>query len=168
MNPTSTYLSAVDDAVCQYHSLVERLGNGKERIELPDRVSLVPINVFARAGYLRPSERRHGVPGEGLVIGHHLFQVVRGRRAMRVHAVVRLVRGDVPGQVGRTLRKERGEPPQLDKKKKHTIEVVVDRLVIKEGIEKRLADSLETALEVGAGMGATPSGRYGHPGGSSC
>ncbi|MFA8437318.1 excinuclease ABC subunit UvrA [Pueribacillus sp. YX66] len=36
----------------------------------------------------------------------------------------------------------------LDKNKKHSIEVVVDRIVVKEGIETRLADSLETALEL--------------------
>ncbi len=38
------------------------------------------------------------------------------------------------------------ETPELDKDKKHNIEVVVDRIVIKEGIESRLADSLETCL----------------------
>ncbi|MDY0384627.1 excinuclease ABC subunit UvrA [Trichlorobacter sp.] len=35
---------------------------------------------------------------------------------------------------------------EMDKKKKHDIEIVVDRVVVKEGIERRLADSLETAL----------------------
>ncbi|MCG1360867.1 excinuclease ABC subunit UvrA [Staphylococcus epidermidis] len=40
------------------------------------------------------------------------------------------------------------EVPQLDKNKNHTIEVVVDRLVVKDGIETRLADSIETALEL--------------------
>jgi excinuclease ABC subunit A len=45
-----------------------------------------------------------------------------------------------------------GELPALDKQKKHTIDLVVDRLVVKEGIEKRLADSLETALKVGDGL----------------
>ncbi|PTQ54236.1 MAG: Excinuclease ABC subunit A [Hydrogenibacillus schlegelii] len=43
------------------------------------------------------------------------------------------------------------ETPKLDKNKKHTIEVVVDRLVKKAGIESRLADSLETALQLGDG-----------------
>ncbi len=43
------------------------------------------------------------------------------------------------------------EVPDLDKNKNHTIEVVVDRLVIKEGIETRLADSIETALELSEG-----------------
>ena len=43
------------------------------------------------------------------------------------------------------------EVPQLDKNKNHTIEVVVDRLVVKDGIEPRLADSIETALELAEG-----------------
>src|SRR5699024_12430530 len=43
------------------------------------------------------------------------------------------------------------EVPNLDKNKNHTIEVVVDRLVIKEGIETRLADSIETALQLAEG-----------------
>ena len=40
----------------------------------------------------------------------------------------------------------------LEKTKKHTIEVVVDRIIIKEGITKRLTDSVETALQLGNGM----------------
>ncbi len=40
----------------------------------------------------------------------------------------------------------------LDKNKKHTIEVVIDRLIIKEGIQKRLVDSVETALSLSGGM----------------
>ncbi|MEA3464904.1 MAG: excinuclease ABC subunit UvrA [Thermodesulfobacteriota bacterium] len=47
---------------------------------------------------------------------------------------------------------ELAETPELDKKKKHTIEVVVDRLIVKEGIENRLADSLEIALRLGDGL----------------
>ncbi|WP_308909786.1 excinuclease ABC subunit UvrA [Pseudokordiimonas caeni] len=44
------------------------------------------------------------------------------------------------------------EAPTLDKKIKHEIEVVVDRLVIKEGLAQRLADSVETALELSDGL----------------
>jgi len=44
------------------------------------------------------------------------------------------------------------ELPTLDKKKKHTIDVIVDRLVIKPGIEGRLAESLETAFGFGEGL----------------
>jgi excinuclease ABC subunit A len=40
----------------------------------------------------------------------------------------------------------------LEKNKKHSIEIIVDRLVIKEGLEKRLADSLEVALKYGDGL----------------
>jgi excinuclease ABC subunit A len=40
----------------------------------------------------------------------------------------------------------------MDRYKQHTIEVVVDRLVMKEGIERRLADSVETSLKMGKGM----------------
>ncbi len=44
------------------------------------------------------------------------------------------------------------EEIRLDKQKKHHIEVVVDRLVIKEGIQSRLADSLENALKLSEGL----------------
>ncbi|MCL0032396.1 excinuclease ABC subunit UvrA [Peptococcaceae bacterium] len=44
------------------------------------------------------------------------------------------------------------EEIKLEKNKKHTIEIVVDRLVMKKGIEKRLADSLETALKASDGV----------------
>ncbi len=40
----------------------------------------------------------------------------------------------------------------LEKNKKHTIEVVIDRLIIKDGIQKRLVDSVETALGLSGGM----------------
>ncbi|MEO1922463.1 MAG: excinuclease ABC subunit UvrA [Sphingomonadaceae bacterium] len=44
------------------------------------------------------------------------------------------------------------EAPALDKKFKHDIEVVVDRLAVKEGLETRLADSFETALKLAEGL----------------
>ncbi|MGB7407931.1 MAG: excinuclease ABC subunit UvrA, partial [Pontixanthobacter sp.] len=44
------------------------------------------------------------------------------------------------------------EAPTLDKKLKHDVEVVVDRLAIKEGLETRLADSFETALRLADGL----------------
>lgn len=43
------------------------------------------------------------------------------------------------------------EDIELDKNKKHSIEVVIDRIVVKEGVEARLADSLEAALKLGEG-----------------
>ncbi|HYE90862.1 MAG TPA: excinuclease ABC subunit UvrA, partial [Terriglobales bacterium] len=47
---------------------------------------------------------------------------------------------------------ELGEDIELDKNKKHTIEVVVDRLVVRENLGSRLADSLETALKLADGV----------------
>ncbi|MCF8089012.1 MAG: excinuclease ABC subunit UvrA [Desulfotignum sp.] len=53
----------------------------------------------------------------------------------------------VDGKICRTQ-----DHPILEKQKKHTLEVVVDRLVIKPGIEKRLSDSLELALSLSKGL----------------
>ncbi|WP_428543006.1 excinuclease ABC subunit UvrA [Profundibacter sp.] len=47
---------------------------------------------------------------------------------------------------------ELDEPPTLDKKFRHDIDVVVDRIVIREGMETRLADSLRTALDLADGI----------------
>jgi excinuclease ABC subunit A len=47
---------------------------------------------------------------------------------------------------------ELDEPPALDKKFRHDIDVVVDRLVVREGMETRLADSLRTALDLADGI----------------
>ncbi|MDH5510244.1 MAG: excinuclease ABC subunit UvrA [Nitrospinota bacterium] len=57
------------------------------------------------------------------------------------------VRVRVDGQM-----RDLGEDIVLDKKKKHTIELVVDRLVMKEGLRRRLADSVELALKMSDGL----------------
>ena len=44
------------------------------------------------------------------------------------------------------------DPPTLKKQEKHTIEVVVDRLAVKESAKRRLTDSVETALQLGGGL----------------
>src|SRR3989442_3525575 len=44
------------------------------------------------------------------------------------------------------------DPPSLDKRKNHTIEVVVDRLLVKPGIAGRLGQSIETALKLAQGL----------------
>ena len=58
------------------------------------------------------------------------------------------------------------EAPALDKKYKHDIEVVVDRIVIREGIETRLADSFETALKLAEGLAYLDPADAPHPAGS--
>jgi len=47
--------------------------------------------------------------------------------------------------------------PEIDKNKKHSVEVVVDRIVIEEGIESRLTDTVETSLRIGNGLMMTES-----------
>ena len=44
------------------------------------------------------------------------------------------------------------EPPKLKKQEKHTIEVIVDRLTVKESAKRRLTDSVETALGLAGGL----------------
>ncbi|MBV2151476.1 excinuclease ABC subunit UvrA [Kitasatospora sp. SUK 42] len=44
------------------------------------------------------------------------------------------------------------EPPKLKKQEKHTVEVVIDRLTVKESAKRRLTDSVETALRLAGGM----------------
>ncbi|MFL6554558.1 MAG: excinuclease ABC subunit UvrA, partial [Bacillus sp. (in: firmicutes)] len=44
-----------------------------------------------------------------------------------------------------------GDEIELEKNKKHSIEVIIDRIVVKEGVSARIADSLETALKLGEG-----------------
>lgn len=59
--------------------------------------------------------------------------------------------GYVRARINGELR-DLGEEIQLDKNKKNTIEVVIDRLIIKEGIQQRLTDSIETALKLSEGI----------------
>ncbi len=81
-----------------------------------------------------------------------LAQIVRGKKGehRKIFEQIRrdgYVRMRVDGEIY-----DAGEELALEKNKKHTIEVVVDRLVIREGIRQRLADSLETALKLGEGV----------------
>ena len=81
-----------------------------------------------------------------------MAQVVRGKKGehKKILAHIRhegYVRVRIDGEV-----MDIGEDIQLEKNKKHTIEVVIDRLVVREGMESRLADSLETALKLGEGV----------------
>lgn len=81
-----------------------------------------------------------------------MAQVVRGKKGEHKKILEHIrregyVRVRIDGEVH-----DISENIQLEKNKKHTIEVVIDRLVVREGIEGRLADSLETALKLGNGV----------------
>ena len=81
-----------------------------------------------------------------------LAPVVRGRKGEYKKLFFDLQRqGFSRVRVNGAVR-ELGEDIELDKKRKHTIEVVVDRLVVKDGLGARLADSLETALRLADGV----------------
>jgi excinuclease ABC subunit A len=80
-----------------------------------------------------------------------LAPIVSGRKGTHVKVLDDIKKqGYVRVRVDGEMR-ELSDDIQLDKNKKHSIEVVVDRIVIKEGIASRLADSLETALKLGEG-----------------
>ena len=81
-----------------------------------------------------------------------LAPVVRGRKGTHQKLLDSIKRGGyVRVQIDGSVY-ELTEEISLDKNKKHNIEVVVDRLVVKEGIEKRLADSIENVLELADGL----------------
>lgn len=80
-----------------------------------------------------------------------LAPVVRGRKGEFVDLFKELsAKGYSRARVDGNL-VQLSDPPKLGKQFKHTIEVVVDRLVVKEGISQRLTDSIETALGLAEG-----------------
>jgi len=81
-----------------------------------------------------------------------LAPLVRGRKGEYSRLFDEMARkGYVRARVDGEVR-ELEEDIRLDKQRKHHIEVVVDRLVIREGIQSRLADSLENALKLSEGL----------------
>ena len=81
-----------------------------------------------------------------------LAPVVRGRKGTHAKLLEQTKRsGYVRVQIDGNLY-ELSEEITLDKNTKHNIEIIVDRLVVKDGIEKRLTDSLENVLELAEGL----------------
>src|SRR5215467_3346818 len=87
--------------------------------------------------------------GERVMI---LAPIVRGRKGEYKKDLEKLARqGFVRARIDGILRNLEDDIP-LDKRKNHTIEVVVDRLLVKPGIEKRLEASIETATKLANGL----------------
>ncbi len=121
--------------------------------------------LFARAGEPRCPE--HGSVLQAQAVSQmvdQLMELPQGTRIMLLAPVLRerkgeqlqlleelrgqgFIRARIDGQVF-----ELDQPPELEKNRKHTIEVVVDRLKIRPELEQRLADSFETALQLGDGL----------------
>lgn len=81
-----------------------------------------------------------------------LAPIVSGRKGQHVKILDGIrksgfVRIRIDGEI-----RDLGEKISLEKNKKHTIEVVVDRLKVKEGITKRLTDSIETVIDLSGGI----------------
>ena len=121
--------------------------------------------LFARVGI--PYSPATGLPIESQTVSQMVDRTVAMGEGTRLYLLAPIVRGR-KGEYRKELAElqKRGfqrvkiddvmylieEAPALDKKYKHTIEVVVDRVVLKDGMEQRLADSFETALELADGL----------------
>ncbi|MGR3712232.1 MAG: excinuclease ABC subunit UvrA [Shimia sp.] len=121
--------------------------------------------LFARAG--TPFSPATGLPIEAQQVQDMVDRIAgmeEGTRAFLLAPIVRDRKGEYRKEF-LELRKqgfqrvkvdgafyELDEPPTLDKKFRHDIDVVVDRIVVREGVETRLADSLRTALDLADGI----------------
>lgn len=121
--------------------------------------------LFARAGQPRCPE--HGTVLEAQTISQMVDQimalptdskvmllapVVSGRKGEHLHLIQELIgQGFVRARIDGTI-VDLDEAPPLDKNSKHNIEVVVDRLKIRDDIQTRLAESLETTLQRANGI----------------
>ncbi len=121
--------------------------------------------LFARAG--TPYSPATGLPIEAQQVQDMVDRIMTMEEGTRGYLLAPIVR-DRKGEYKKEfleLRKqgfqrvkvdgefyELDEPPTLDKKFRHDIDVVVDRLVVREGVETRLADSLRTALDLADGI----------------
>ncbi|MEM1437329.1 MAG: excinuclease ABC subunit UvrA, partial [Pseudomonadota bacterium] len=81
-----------------------------------------------------------------------LAPIIRDRKGEHLHVFKELTAGGFIRARIDGLVVDLDSPPELDKKKKHTIEAVVDRLRIKPDMQQRLAESIETALELSDGI----------------
>jgi excinuclease ABC subunit A len=121
--------------------------------------------LFARVGV--PYSPATGLPIESQTVSQMVDKVLalpEGTRLMLLAPVVRGRKGEYRKELAEWQKKgfqrvkingqvtEIGEAPKLDKKFKHDIDVVVDRIVVRKDIGNRLADSLETALGLADGI----------------
>jgi excinuclease ABC subunit A len=121
--------------------------------------------LWARVGV--PYSPATGLPIEAMQVAQMVDQIMalpEGTRLYLLAPIVRDRKGEYRKELAELLRKgyqrakingeyhELAEPPTLDKKLKHDIEVVIDRIAVKPGIETRLADSLEQALKLADGI----------------
>jgi excinuclease ABC subunit A len=121
--------------------------------------------LWARVGV--PYSPATGLPIEAQTVSQMVDRIMAMGEGTRLYLLAPIVRGR-KGEYRKELQElqkkgfqrvkvdgtlhEIGEVPALNKKLKHDIEVVVDRVVVKDGIQSRLADSLEAALGLAEGI----------------
>jgi excinuclease ABC subunit A len=124
--------------------------------------------MFARIGI--PYSPATGLPIEAQTVSQMVDRVMEMKDGARLYLMAPIARGrkgEYRREFAELARKgfqrvkvdgehyEIDEAPTLEKNFKHDIEVVVDRLVVREGLEQRLAESFETALELADGLAIT-------------
>ncbi|AXO14897.1 excinuclease ABC subunit UvrA [Thalassospira indica] len=130
--------------------------------------------LWARVGI--PYSPATGLPIVSQTVSQMVDRVMEMEEGTRLYLLAPIVRGR-KGEYKKELRELRArgfqrvkidgemydidEAPELNKKLKHDISVVVDRLIVKEGISTRLADSFETALELTDGIVLTEDAKTG-------
>ncbi len=133
--------------------------------------------LFARIGV--PYSPATGLPIESQTVSQMVDRLValpEGTRLYLLAPIVRDRKGEYRKEFADLLKRgfqrvkvdgafhELDSVPELNKKVKHDIDVVVDRLAIRPGIESRLADSLETALGLADGIAVAENADFGKPG----
>lgn len=124
--------------------------------------------LWARAGV--PYSPATGLPIEAQTVSQMVDRVMalpEGTRLLLLSPVIRDRKGEYRKELAELQRKgftrvkvdgtlyEIGDVPSLNRKLRHTVEVVIDRIVVKPGLETRLADSFEAALELSDGIAYT-------------
>ncbi|AXS42571.1 excinuclease ABC subunit UvrA [Breoghania sp. L-A4] len=121
--------------------------------------------LFARAGV--PYSPATGLPIESQTVSQMVDRIMALEEGTRLYLLAPMIRGrkgEYRKELAELMKKgfqrikldgvftEINEAPALDKKLKHDIDVVVDRIVVRPDIASRLADSLETALQLADGI----------------
>ncbi|MGH1480137.1 MAG: excinuclease ABC subunit UvrA [Geminicoccales bacterium] len=132
--------------------------------------------LFARIGV--PYSPATGLPIESQTVSQMVDRIGEMKTGSRLYLLAPIVRGrkgEYRKEFAELQRQgfqrvkvdgelyEIDEVPKLNKKLKHDIEVVVDRLVLAEGLEQRLADSIETALKLSDGLLLVENAEGGEP-----
>jgi excinuclease ABC subunit A len=121
--------------------------------------------MFARVGV--PYSPATGLPIESQTVTQMVDRILELPEGARLYLLAPVIRGrkgeyrkDLAGYMKRGFQRvkidgeyyEIADAPVLDKKLKHDIDIVVDRIVVRPDLGNRLADSLETALEIADGL----------------